>query len=117
MKVAVLTDVHANLPALEAAFEQLERVGYDVAVHLGDAVGIGPFPVECVDLLHSMPNMRFVRGNHDEDHDQQLLPAHQQWLSTLPESIEFDDWLVPHFVPASTTRRIHQVFRRRLELF
>lgn len=80
MKIAVLTDVHANLPALEAVVGQLERIGYDIAIHLGDAIGIGPFPAECVELLHAMPNMRFVRGNHDDWFVRGLPTPQPKWM-------------------------------------
>lgn len=53
MKLAVLTDVHANLPALRAALRALEQEGFDLLVHLGDAIAIGPFPSECLELLLS----------------------------------------------------------------
>jgi predicted phosphodiesterase len=66
MKVAVLTDVHANLPALKAALSELEQEGFDLLVHLGDAIAIGPFPAECLELLLNVRNARFVMGNHDE---------------------------------------------------
>ena len=65
MKLAVLTDVHANLPALRAALGALEREGFDLLVHLGDAIAIGPFPSECLELLLSIPKARFIMGNHD----------------------------------------------------
>jgi predicted phosphodiesterase len=66
MKLAVFTDVHANLPALRAALGDVERDGYDLLIHLGDAIGIGPFPAECLDLLLENGKARFVIGNHDE---------------------------------------------------
>jgi len=66
MKLAVLTDVHANLPALQAALGALDREGYDLLVHLGDAIAIGPFPSECLDILLGVRQARFIMGNHDE---------------------------------------------------
>lgn len=41
MRIVVLADVHANLPALEAALAQIEEAGYDLLVHLGDAIVMG----------------------------------------------------------------------------
>jgi predicted phosphodiesterase len=63
--VAVITDVHANLPALEAALGAIEALGCDEIVHTGDAIGIGPFPAETLGRLLHTPRMRFVMGNHD----------------------------------------------------
>ena len=65
MKIVVLTDAHANLPALQAALSAAQAGGYDAIYHTGDAISIGPFPAECLDLMLSTPGMRFVMGNHD----------------------------------------------------
>ena len=43
MKVAVLTDVHANLPALEATLRAIEDAGCEAIYHTGDAIGIARF--------------------------------------------------------------------------
>jgi predicted phosphodiesterase len=66
MRIAVLTDVHGNLPALQAALSALEHERYDALVHLGDAIAIGPCPSECLDLLLNVRDARFIMGNHDE---------------------------------------------------
>ena len=42
MKVVVMSDVHANLPALEAALAQIRGEGCGLLVHTGDVMGIGP---------------------------------------------------------------------------
>ena len=65
MKLAILTDVHANLPALEAALDAIDREGYDELIHTGDVVGTGPHPAECLDVLLNARNVRFLMGNHD----------------------------------------------------
>ena len=65
MKIAVLTDVHANLPALEAALNAIEDAGCERIYHTGDAIGIGPFPAECLARLLATPRMRLIMGNHD----------------------------------------------------
>ena len=64
-KLAVLTDLHANLPALRAALAAIEREGYDLVVHTGDAIAIGPHPAECLDLLLNTPNVVCLKGNHE----------------------------------------------------
>ena len=64
-RIAVLTDVHGNLPALEAALTEIDRVGADAVYHTGDAIGIGPFPAECVDRLLARPSTYLMMGNHD----------------------------------------------------
>ncbi len=64
MRVAVLSDVHGNLPALNAVLAEVEAESVDAIVCAGDLVG-GPFSVEVFDRLASMPQVRFVRGNAD----------------------------------------------------
>jgi putative phosphoesterase len=64
-KIFILTDTHANLPALEAVLTEIRQEGYDAIYHLGDAVAIGPFPNECLALLLRTPQIRYVMGNHD----------------------------------------------------
>lgn len=65
MKWVVLTDVHANLPALDAALAEIQREGYDHLYHTGDVLGTCPFPAECLDRLLHLPRAKFVMGNHD----------------------------------------------------
>ena len=65
MKIAVLTDAHANLPALEAALAAIRGEGCEAIYHTGDAIGIGPQPAECLDLLLGTPGLRCLMGNHD----------------------------------------------------
>jgi predicted phosphodiesterase len=62
MRIAVLSDVHGNLLALEAVLEALKP--YDAIWQLGDVVGYGPQPDEVVALL-ARENALGVRGNHD----------------------------------------------------
>ncbi len=62
MRIAVLSDIHANLPALEAVRADLGEV--DQVWVLGDIVGYGPQPNEVISTLQSM-GARSVLGNHD----------------------------------------------------
>lgn len=66
-KLVILSDIHANLPALEAVAADVARRGLVSAplCFLGDAVNLGPFPAETVALLRSMKPAFRVRGNHD----------------------------------------------------
>jgi predicted phosphodiesterase len=65
MRLIVFSDVHANLPALKAIHSAIQADGYDMAIHTGDVLAIGPSPAECLDLLLNMPRTRLVMGNHD----------------------------------------------------
>jgi len=64
-RVAILADIHANLPALEAVLDHVDRLGVDAVFDLGDIVGYGPFPNEVVDLVRAR-GIPSVRGNYDE---------------------------------------------------
>jgi putative phosphoesterase len=64
VRVAALSDIHGNLPALEAVLADVEREGVDAVVVAGDVIG-GPYPAEVFDRLTSLPDVRFVRGNAD----------------------------------------------------
>jgi putative phosphoesterase len=65
MRIAVLCDIHGNLPALHAVLAEVETVGVDLVVFGGD-VAAGPMPVETIDLLAGYKSpARFVRGNAD----------------------------------------------------
>ena len=70
-RIAVLCDIHGNLPALEAVVPELE---VDLVV-LGGDVASGPFPAETLQLLRSLPvPVRFVRGNADRVLDLEGIP-------------------------------------------
>src|SRR2546427_11266990 len=64
LRVAALSDIHGNLPALEAVLSEVERERSDLIVSCGD-VASGPMPAETISLLMSLPRARFVRGNAD----------------------------------------------------
>ncbi len=63
MRVLVISDVHANLTALEAVLADAGAV--DETWCLGDVVGYGPDPNEVVERLRSLPNLSVILGNHD----------------------------------------------------
>jgi len=90
MKIVVMTDVHGNLPALQAALAAISNEGYDAILHLGDVVGIGPFPAECLDLLLNQPNIRFIMGNHDAWFANGLPNPQPTWMSD--GEVEHQQW-------------------------
>ncbi len=62
---AVLSDIHSNLPALQAVIEHMEREhGKMNIIIAGDMVGYGPYPNETLDLLRKR-DIYAIRGNHD----------------------------------------------------
>ncbi len=64
MRIAVVSDVHANLHALEAVLAEVDAGGFDEVWCLGDLVGYGPRPNECVALLQERASI-CLAGNHD----------------------------------------------------
>lgn len=64
MRIAIVSDIHANLAAFEAVLAHAKSIGYDRMVCLGDVVGYGPDPVECIDLVREHCEWSLL-GNHD----------------------------------------------------
>ncbi len=64
MKIAFISDVHGNLEALTTALEHIDKDDVDQLVCLGDVVGYGPNPNECVEIVHDRCNV-VLMGNHD----------------------------------------------------
>jgi diadenosine tetraphosphatase ApaH/serine/threonine PP2A family protein phosphatase len=64
MRVAVISDIHGNLHALEAVLGDVARESVDELWCLGDVVGYGPLPNECCDLVRERAAVSLC-GNHD----------------------------------------------------
>ena len=60
---AIISDIHGNLEALTSVLEDIERENVDEIFCLGDVIGYGPNPRECIDQCRSF-NMTLL-GNHD----------------------------------------------------
>ena len=103
MKYLVLSDIHANLEALEATLAA--AAGYDRALVLGDLVGYGADPNAVIDRIRGLQIGAIIRGNHDkvaaglegvEGFNQiareaiewtiaNLTPENSAWLAALPK--------------------------------
>lgn len=120
-KFAVLADVHANLPALNAVLDFLDEHDIQQGWVLGDVVGYGPHPNECIQRLQQT-QLTVIKGNHDnaiatQEHplfsrnaawvinwtQQQLDETSKAWLEALPSVIETPDWLLIHGAPVDPT--------------
>lgn len=64
MRIAVLSDIHGNLEALEAVLAEVDRLGVDLLYSLGDIVGYGPSPAVCVETVRRRAAVSLL-GNHD----------------------------------------------------
>lgn len=118
MKFAVISDIHANLQALEAVISDAHSNDIDQFVCLGDIVGYGPQPRECVELIRSL-DCPIVRGNHDyyavgrgdlttlhpdaqsslEWTRDVLDDQDKEWLAALPFSRRVGRFLISHATP------------------
>lgn len=105
MRYLVITDIHANMEALEVCLQHAGTQGWDQALVLGDIVGYGPDPNAVIDRVRSLSPLALVRGNHDkiafglhqaEGFNQsarraaewtlnELTAEHQEWLIQLPQ--------------------------------
>jgi putative phosphoesterase len=65
IRLAVISDIHGNLPALEAVLEDIEAQGITDIHHLGDLVGYNPFPNETVALI-AQRRIPGITGNYDQ---------------------------------------------------
>jgi diadenosine tetraphosphatase ApaH/serine/threonine PP2A family protein phosphatase len=63
VRTLVISDIHANLTALEAVLSDAGQ--FDAVWCLGDLVGYGPDPNECIECISKLPNLQCILGNHD----------------------------------------------------
>lgn len=64
MKIALISDIHSNLEALEAVLRDIEKEGVEKIHFLGDAVGYGSDPNKCIKLISKHCDIKLL-GNHD----------------------------------------------------
>lgn len=109
MRVALLSDIHANEPALQAVVSDLTNEEVDLVVCVGDIVGYGPDPAACVSLIREHADI-CVAGNHDREANtperysghptagpglqhafEELEDRDLSWLDELPERRQLDE--------------------------
>lgn len=134
MKLAIMSDIHANMEAFEAVLEDMDRNPVDSVICLGDTIGYGAEPEQAITRLMEL-NIPSVLGNHE------LLvndPTYLQWFNPIVQesskitagflsdrSIDFirhlnpflkvhDCWFVHGFPPDSVTTYLFQVPDNRI---
>ena len=73
MRILVISDIHSNLTALEAVLADAGKI--NGVWCLGDIIGYGPDPNECINLVQKLPNLSCIIGNHDAAGLKQIDPA------------------------------------------
>lgn len=120
MKYFIISDIHANLEALDAVLQEARG---ETMICLGDVVGYGPDPVACIHRIRQL-DIPSLMGNHDKaqlDLDQlryfnplarisamltsqELSETDMTWLSTRPEELIRDDLYFTHSSPYDPSR-------------
>ena len=112
MRIAFFSDVHSNLPAIQAAYERALAMGAEKFISCGDIVGSGPFPSETIHF-HIEKGIASIRGNIERKivlkagkaagkkkfpddkkgnlawTSSRLSPEENQWIASLPPDIYF----------------------------
>jgi len=117
MRTLIISDIHANLVALEAVLA--DAAPFEAAWCLGDLVGYGPNPNECVERITQLPNLQCVLGNHDAAAvgrievdafnpearktvlwtQEKLTSANKEYLKNLPERVSLEYITLVHGSP------------------
>lgn len=123
MKIAIFSDIHGNLQALEKMIEDIKKQNIDKIICLGDVIGICPNPKECLEVIMNN-EIQMILGNHElyylygtkidykmekgeiDHHNwikEQLNEKYYNYLNKQPLKIEFNDMLFEHFLIDNNT--------------
>ena len=116
MKISIISDIHGNLPALQAVLAEIDRAGVDIIINVGDTLG-GPLEsARTADLL-MLRGIPMIAGNHERQllslppgklnrsdacTANEISSAHRAWLASAPATAWLaDDVFVCHGTPHS----------------
>ena len=119
MKYAIISDIHANLAALQQVLNRIDELNCERIICLGDIVGYGPFPNECCEVIQDRAQIR-IAGNHDHaaiglistEYFNKYAKAAMEWtinelgdknkefLASLPLQAQEEDMLFVHGSPS-----------------
>jgi predicted phosphodiesterase len=120
MKLAIISDIHANLEALQMCLNRIEELKADKIICLGDLVDYCAQPNECIELIRKYADVNII-GNHDEAqfnfelaegfneyayissvHTRSIIkPEYVEYFKTLPYTYSYEDILFVHGSPAN----------------
>jgi len=145
VRIAVISDIHANLKAIERTLEDLKSKNIDEIYCTGDLVGYAPFPNEVIEIIKSR-NIITVQGNHDEKvgcsineslseakvielsdggkamhwTKNHVTESNKSWLRSLPKSIEIEKAgkkiMLVHGSPRKNSEYIYEDGENHLEI-
>ena len=112
-KYGIISDIHANYTAMKVALDYLQAAGVEKILCLGDLVGYGAEPFECIQAVKDKPNILTIAGNHDRqvigDKDARMRktaakvlewtadnisPSNARFLKQLPQGMTVDDTFI-----------------------
>jgi len=119
MRLMIFSDIHGNLEALKSVLEHAKIQGFHRCICLGDLVGYGPWPEECIQLVRSLKKCRVIAGNHDVASlwetspygmsplakkvilwtMDKLSPESKEYLGSLPDRLDLADMTFVHANP------------------
>ncbi|MFH1858658.1 MAG: metallophosphoesterase family protein [Patescibacteria group bacterium] len=88
MKIAIISDIHGNLEALEKVAEDIKNLGITLVICLGDIVGYGPYPAECLTRVQGLATV-ILRGNHEQAVTDTIEEAREAMKDLAFHAIEF----------------------------
>lgn len=116
-RTAVLSDIHGNLPALEAVIADATARGCDTFLNLGDSLSGPLWPAETADRLIAL-DWPTIAGNHERQlfssapgpsdafAAARLSDRHWRWIESLPPRLALDDTLLCHGTPSSDVQHL-----------
>jgi len=119
MRLMIFSDIHGNLEALQSILRDAAQRSVHRSICLGDLVGYGPYPNECIQLVQGLNNCRCLAGNHDvaalwETSPyamsaaakeailwtmDQLSTKNKEYLASLPDRLDLADMTFVHANP------------------
>ena len=112
MRCALLSDIHGNLPALEAVLADIDTRSFDAIYHLGDLVGYAPWPNEVVEVIATR-GIAGVAGNYDSTVATAYRHCGCRYEDPVQEALSHRsyEWTLAHVTDATRRRLLALPFR------